>query len=241
MHSLYFLEGDSYKLLEKKVEEILISNQFLKNDLVIYDMDEEMVDKAILYLDTYGLFNERKAVWLKNATFLTTNKSEIEQNIDVLTKYINNPNENNILIISCVKADGKKNIVKLLKQKANSIELKQDLHEYIKKQSDGYQISKEAIDYLIEVTGGDFERLNNELDKLLALKKDSKKISNKDIDLVVIKKIDNNIFDLIDAIMSKNKEKSLLIYNNMINYGEDVFHILVALANQIRLIYQVKV
>ena len=65
-------------------------------------------------------------------------------------------------------------------------------------------------------------------------------ITKKDIDLIVIKKIDSNIFDLIDAIISKNKDKSLKIYNEMINYGEDIFKIFVSLSNQIRLIYQVK-
>ena len=75
----------------------------------------------------------------------------------------------------------------------------------------------------------------------MALKNETGEITKNDIDLVVIKKIDNNIFELIDAIISKNKNKSLEIYQNMINYGEDVFKIFVSLANQIRLIYQVKI
>ena len=72
-------------------------------------------------------------------------------------------------------------------------------------------------------------------------KLDSKEITRNDIDLIVVKKVDDNIFDLIDAIIKKNKKKSLTIYNEMINYGEEVFKILISLSNQIRLIYQVKV
>ena len=106
---------------------------------------------------------------------------------------------------------------------------------------DGYKISTGTINYLLENTGNEVERITNEVNKLLELKKEEKEITNKDIDLVVIKKIDNNIFDLIDSIISKNKQKSLTIYENMVNYGEDVFRILIALSNQIRLIYQVKV
>lgn len=241
MNNLYFLEGDSYKLLEKNVLEILKENSFNQEELVIYDMDEELLDKAILYLDTYGLFNEKKAVWLKNATFLTANKSEIEQNIELLSKYINNPNLDNILIISCTKADSKKNIVKLIKKNMKCLDISLDLNKFIKEKTSGYKISPNTINYLIDILGSDFERINNELDKLMSLTYSKKEITNSDIDKIVIKKIDNNIFDLIDAIMNKNKEKSLLIYNNMVNYGEDVFKIMIALANQIRLIYQVKV
>ena len=99
----------------------------------------------------------------------------------------------------------------------------------------------EVINYLLDNTGNDINRVSNELTKLLNYCYDSKVITNNDIDIVVLKKIDTNIFDLIDAIISKDKKKSLEIYEEMINYGEDTFKILIALANQIRLIYQVKV
>ena len=154
---------------------------------------------------------------------------------------MNNPNSNNILIISCSNADSKKNIVKLLKEKAICEEININLSNYVKEKCLGYKISSNTIEYLINSVGNDIDRLTNELDKLLDLKNDEKEITNSDIDLIVIKKIDNNIFDLIDAIISKNKEKALKIYQNMTNYGEDIFKILIYLSNQIRLIYQVKV
>ncbi len=241
MNNLYFLEGESHKLLELKVKEILDNNHVPDSELITYDMDEVNVSDAILDLDTYGFFNERKVVYCKNATFLTTSKCEIEHNIDVLTKYLNNPNPNNILIISCTKGDSKKNVVKLLKKTCQCINMDIDLTKFVKEKFSGYKINMATINYLLENTGTDLDRINNEIDKLLELKFDEKEITNKDIDLIVIKKIDNNIFNLIDAIITKNKEKSLSIYNNMVNYGEDVFRIFIALANQIRLIYQVKI
>jgi DNA polymerase-3 subunit delta len=241
MNNIYLIENDSPSLLEMKIEEILNENNLSRESLVTYDMDEVDVSHAILDLDTYSFFNEKKVVWCKSATFLTASKSEINHDIAMLTKYLNNPNPQNILIISCSKADSKKNIVKLLKKQAKCIDIDINLNDYVKKMSDGYKVSASTISYLLENTGSDIERITNELNKLLEFKSQEKEINNKDIDLVVIKKIDSNIFDLIDAIISKNKQKSLMIYQNMINYGEDVFRILISLANQIRLIYQVKV
>ena len=113
--------------------------------------------------------------------------------------------------------------------------------EYIKEKTKGYKISFETLRYFIINMNDDIAHINNELDKLMFLCEDTKEITKEDIDLVVIKKVDNNIFDLIDAIISKNKEKSLKIYESMTNYGEDVFKIFVSLSNQIRLIYNVKV
>jgi len=242
MTNLYFLEGDNHILLDMQIKDILKENNLPEDILVTMDMMEKNISEATLYLDTYGFFNETKVLYCKDASFLTASPSiEINHDIDALTKYIENPNPDNILIIACSKGDSKKKIVKLLKEKAKYITVSCDLSDYVKNKCTGYKINQDTIKYLLEATGNDIDRISNELDKLLNYKLDNKEITKNDIDLIVIKKIDNNIFDLIDAIISKNKEKSLMIYENMINYGEDIIRIFIALSNQIRLIYQVKV
>ena len=240
MNNLFFIETDKHELLDIKVNEILKENNLTRDNLITYDMEEVNISDAIIDLDTYSLFNERKVVLCKNAIFLSSGKTEINHNIELLEKYLNNSNPDNILIIGTNKADGKKNIVKLIKDKCKIIEVTIDLVNYIKEYTKGYKLDDEVIRYLIINTTEDISHITNELDKLMALKDTTKEITKKDIDLIVIKKIDNNIFDLIDAIISKNKDKSLRIYNEMINYGEDIFKIFISLSNQIRLIYQVK-
>ena len=240
MNNLYFLESDSNSLIDLKIKEIL-KKLNKKCDIINYDMEEVNISDAIMDLDTYSLWQEEKIVHVKNANFLGTGKSEIEHDIDSLTKYLNNPNPNNILFISCVKADGKKNIVKLIKKVCNIIDITVDLKDYIKNKCSDYKITSDTILYLIETIGSDFNHVNNELDKLMSYCYDKKKIEKEDIDVICVKNVDTNIFELIDAIINKNKKKSLEIYLNMINYGEETFKILIALANQIRLIYQVKV
>ena len=240
MNNIYFLESDIFDLLEIKLNELLEKLGLSRDNLIIYDMEETNISKAIMDLDTYSLFNEKKVVYCQDCVFLTSNKSEIEHDIDIFTKYLNNPNPDNILIISCSKADSKKNIVKLLKNKADIIDMDIDRIKYIKNYLKGYKIDQNTIEYFLLNSGEDLARINNELDKLIELKDNEKIITKEDIDLIVIKKIDNNIFELIDAIISKDKAKSLKIYENMVNYGEDIFKIFVSLSNQIRLIYQVK-
>ena len=241
MNNIYFMESDNSTLIKMQIEKIIKDNKLSLSNLVSYDMEEVNISSAIMDLDTYGFFNDTKIVHCKNANFLGTGKCEITHDIDLLTKYLNNPNPNNILIISCVKADGKKNIVKLIKDKAEVLDVSCDIKLFIKEKIKPYQMKIDVIDYFIQSCASDLIRMNNELDKLMMLKEKDKVITKEDIDLIVIKKIDSNIFDLIDAIITKNKKKSLEIYENMTNYGEDVFKIFVSLANQIRLIYQVKV
>ena len=241
MNNLYLIETNSSDILDLKVKDIIKENKLDINNLIIYDMEETNISDAIVDLDTYSLFNEPKIVLCKNATFLGTTKSEVDHNISSLEKYLNNPNLNNILILSVSKLDGKKNIVKLVKEKCTIIDTNIDIIKYIKNYTKDFKINDDVIRYLIINTNEDISHITNELDKLMALKYSEKKITKSDIDEIVIKKIDSNIFDLIDAIISKNKDKSLRIYQEMTNYGEDIFKIFVSLSNQIRLIYQVKV
>ena len=241
MNNLYFIETDNQEILEIKINEILKDNKLSHDNLISYDMEEINISDAIIDLDTYSLFNEQKIVLCKNCVFLSSNKSEVDHDIAILEKYLNNPNPNNILVLSVNKSDGKKNIVKLVKSTCKVINPDINIFDYVKEYAKGFKMNDDVIRYLLINTSEDITHIINELDKLMALKDLEKEINKQDIDLIVIKKIDSNIFDLIDAIISKNKEKSLKIYQEMVNYGEDIFKIFVSLSNQIRLIYQVKV
>lgn len=241
MNNLYLIESNNHKAITLEIEKLSKKNNFNVNEIIRYDLSETNISDVINDLDTYGFFLERKVIYASDAFFLTTSKGEIDHNIDCFTKYINNPSPDNILIISCSKLDGKKNICKLVKEKFNCITINNDPKDFIKKKTKDYKITYDTINYLIYSVGEDLERIDNELDKLMLYKSDTKEITRNDIDLIVVKKVDDNIFDLIDAIIKKNKKKSLNIYNEMINYGEEVFKILISLSNQIRLIYQVKV
>ena len=240
MSSLYLIETDNFELLNMKVGDILKKNKLTLDNLITYDMEEVNIADAIIDLDTYSLFNTTKVVLCKNSTFLTALKGDIDHDIELLEKYLNNPNESNILILSCSKCDGKKNIVKLVKEKCEVLDTNIDFKDYIKEKTKGYKMTDDTIRYFLENTLDDLSHISNEIDKLIELKESEKEITKDDIDLITIKRIDCNIYDLIDAIISKNKDKALKIYNETTNYGEDIFKIFVTLSNQIRLIYQVK-
>ena len=240
MNNLYFIESDNHIILDKYVREILNDNKIDEEELIRYDLDEVNISDVIMELNTYGLFTNKKIVFGSNATFLTTDKSEINNDVDEFIKYINNPSDN-ILILSCRKLDGKKNVCKLVKEKFKIVDVNLNYQEYIKEKTKGYKFSTSDIIYFLSLVTEDIDRINNELDKLLMFKLEDKEITKKDIDLIVVKKIDDNIFDLIEAIIKKDKKKSLTIYNDIVSYGEEVFKILISLSNQIRLLLQVKI
>lgn len=240
MNNLYLIETDNLNLVEKETEKILLDNQFSLLELIKYDLSITSTNTLINELDTYSIFQDKKAVLGYDATFLTTSKSEIEQDIKVLENYINNPNPSNILILACSKLDGKKNICKLIKNKFKLIDLNINYLDYIKDNLDDYKMDSDAINCLLMQTGEDISRIDNELLKLKNFKTDDKIITKDDVLKITIPKTDDNIFNLMDAIVKRDKKRSLKVYEDLINNKVEDFKIIINLAYQFRLIYQVK-
>ena len=82
--------------------------------------------------------------------------------------------------------------------------------------------------------------LSQEINKLMLYKKDDKKIISSDIEELVCRPIVDNVFELIDAVIKKDIKKIFDLYNRLLFQGEEPIKIIVILANQFRLIYQVK-
>ena len=52
--------------------------------------------------------------------------------------------------------------------------------------------------------------------------------------------LDENVFDLTTAILSKDKQKMMSIYKDLMTLNEEPVKLIVLVANSMRLIYQVK-
>lgn len=243
MKTIYLIQSSDYISIKESINTILKDNNLNEDNLIKYDLNEVSLDRVLEDLDTYSFLVDRKVVVCDNVSFLTTSKSKSEasDDIDKFTKYINNPSLDNILIIICGNLDGKKNIVKLLKEKAEVIESDVSINKIIKNRLSGFKMEDYVVNYFIEYCGNDNEKILNELDKLMCYKMDDKTITYDDIDSIVLKSFNDNVFSLIDAIMSRNRKKAINLYQELLKNGEDVNKILSLLCDQFRMIYNGKI
>lgn len=239
---IYLIESDNLVVINKKIDEILSKNNLSKENVIKYDLLEIPINVLIEELNTYNLLVDRKVVIGENASFLTGAKvKSVEHNLELLEGYINNLNPDNILILICNKLDNKKKIVKLLKDKGNVISGEINIVNIIKSNLDEFKMDIKTINYLINYCSNDDAKILNELEKLKAYKFDTKEITINDIELVVTKSLDDNVFDFINAIVSKNKKKAYDIYKELLYKGEEETKLVIMVADQIRLIYNCKV
>ena len=233
---MYFIYGIDEYLIKTKINEILNEHNLTNIDITTYEFDDNLSD-IINDASTISLFTSKKAIIVNNANIF---KSGI--NTEILEKYIENPNLDTILIfvLKEEKLDERRKITKLLRTKTKVLELnKANINSVVKDMFKGYKTDNNTIDYFIKRVGDNLLILENESVKLKLYKED-KNISIDDIDELITKNIDIDLFKLIDAIISKDKDTAVTIYNEMLKQKEEPIAIIITLANQIRIMYQTK-
>ena len=237
MKNNYLLVYDNYYLFQEKLKDIISSTKFENASITNYDLEEEDLYNALLDLDTYSFLTEQKVIIIKNINLLEDN-----QDTKHLLKYLDNPNNDNLLILTTTKYNATKKINKELKKKTNYIKLETDLNKEIKNILQGYEVEAGVITKLIEYSNNNIDIIKSECDKLKQYKFDTKKITKEDVETIVIKHIGEStqiVFDLIKDIAIKDKKRAIIKYEKLKKYNVDDIALIGLLESQLRLMIQI--
>lgn len=240
----YLIYGNDYGLIKREIDKLTNG----VTDIVKYDLSTDKIDELLDDASCMSLFGDKKVLVGENALFLTTTTTNINHNLDYLTNYLNDDNHENIVILSVLtdKLDERKKIVKLLKEKSKVIykELidNKDLPSFIINEfnNEGYKIDYKTANYFVNYVGKNVDILLSEINKMIIFKDNDKNITINDIDEISSKAINDNVFDLSDAIMKKDFKRMYDCYNDLIILKEEPIKIIAMLGNQFNLVYQCK-
>lgn len=241
---IYILYGTINYLINKEISKIIEDNNIDEININKYDLTNTYLTDIINDASSMSLFDDKKVIIVNNSYIFTgTTKKALEQDSTILENYLNNINDNTILIfiVNNDKLDERKKITKLIKKigivkEFNSI----DNISLVKELFSDYNISTDNIKYLLERVGDDTTLLATEIGKIKIYKDKDKNITKDDITNLISKSLEVNNFKLIDAIINKNKNEAIMLYQDRIKLNEEPIAIIIALANQIRIMYQVK-
>ena len=242
MKNFYILYGLDKSLIKNELNKII--KKINITDIITYDLDNSNIIDIIDDASTISMFSTKKIIVVENSIFLCANKTI--ENIEILEKYLKNYNSDTYVIftVNNENIDSRKKIVKIIKeigeiQELNDIDDKY-LNNYINtylKEND-YKI--EDINYFLKKTGKNLNNIKNELDKLLIYKMNDKTITNKDIDKILVRVLESEIFVLTDAIIARDIPKSLDLLKEFLNNNYEEMQIIMLLASQFRFLFQVK-
>lgn len=250
---VYLVLGTEFALQEQVKK--TFSAQFAADDeelnQVSIDLTETPLSDAIFEANSIPFFGDRRLIIAENPLFLTgaKNQSSIEHNTDELIDYLKAPLESSTLVFFAPyeKLDERKKVVKALKKAAIILDVAPLNEQAIRKiaqdtfTQNQISISKEAFELLLVLTDNDFSRLQGELTKLTLYAQTQKTITLDDINRLVPRTPQQNIFDLGNYLLAGNAEKALQLYADLLLAGEEPIKINAILLSQFRLYLQVKI
>ena len=212
---IYFLMGDEPYYIDKLTEyieqNILQEHERDFNQTILYGRDVTIED-VIGNAKRYPMMADRQVVVVREA-------QELSRTIESLDQYVENPQTSTVLVIAYKykTLDKRKKLVKLIAKHGILFESKKmyenQVGTWISRvlQGKGYSIEPKANAMLVEFLGNDLSRISNELNKLQIILPKGHTINPKDIEVNIGFSKDFNVFELQNALGSRNQVKAYQI------------------------------
>ncbi|MEG0264556.1 MAG: DNA polymerase III subunit delta [Erysipelotrichaceae bacterium] len=242
----YVLYGEERCLLQEAMNKIVMDEVGNSDEMntVSYNAQNCSIQEILDDAQTIPFFADKKVVIVLNANFLSGN-NDTEIDTLPLEKYLENSLASTVLILVGYfpKLDSRKKIVKLVQKRCRILAFQRldefGKHRFIKEEINkrNIKINKDALDDLCNRVPSDINTIRNELDKLSIY---GKAIKVEDVVALVTRPLEEDVFQMVNAVVRKDLETSFRIWNDLCVLNKDAIFLTALLAGQFRFLYQVK-
>ena len=238
----YIIKSNSYRLLKRELDKL--TEDIDKENINYFDLDVDSIKDILDNANYVSLFDDKKCIIVYNSNIFGT-KFEYKNELEILEKYLNNPNDNTTLIFLTDNISKSKKCVKLISNKGNVIELNKPTGDNLKKEIINYlkefnfKIENKALDLLIKRLDNNYDYILNELDKIMIIKEDYL-INVDDINKYSVNIEEVDLFKFVDLVVKKKIEECLEELKVIIENNIEPAIVLSMIAGQYRLIYSTK-
>ena len=204
---------------------------------------QAIIDEATLTPLGY----DSKVVVVENCNFLVKETKTLKESKEYkeFLSYLKNIDEMTTLILTVYESDidKKGSVINIVNEVGKVLclgQVSEDqwldyVYSLIKKS--GAEIDKDAASELARRTGGDVALLRNTVNKLILY---TPHITYADINLMVVKPLEENVFLIYNNLISKKEDFAIKIYRDLVEQNIEPVRIISTLANQFRLLHEVK-
>lgn len=246
---IHLLISEPSLLLNATINKIVQETLKEKNEFNFVSLDflSSSLEDILENLQSSSLFDGKKIIVVKNPYFFVDTKIKLPFNNDLslFENYLYNPNENCEFIIICPKKYyNPKNkyftIIQSIGEVNNLlIENLEDRKAYaleLLKQAN-LEIENKALDLLVsrclEIT-----QLEKEIAKLILY---NQKINENVIETMVSEPLEDNVFELSNALLKKDSKKVMKVYTDLKKQKVEPIQLISMLSNQLRLLIEVSI
>ena len=228
---LFYGENEGQKI------DVIQSNfkEFTKENTFKYSEKDVIENKQLLFESIYSksFFENEKLILISDVT---------DKIFDLIEKIISDNVSDVIIILIAKRLDKKSKIRNFFEKEKNALVVpfyednSQTLITIAKKVlvENKINLSQENLNFIIERSQGDRINLKNELQKIVLLSKDKKKIDLNDISKITNLSENYSAGELVDNCLCKNKKRTLNILNENIPSTEDNILILRTFLNKLK-------
>lgn len=256
----YFVSVNRKKLLNAFTGHYAVRELVGDMNFRHFSEDDFNLDSFISFADTMPFFAERRFILVDNCgLFAPRRKGEEEaeedeeerggfmNNVDKLSEYLDRLPETTYVVFVENKVDARSKLYKKASSKGLAIEYKKlkdnrDIEDFVTRKVAvrKMNITRSAMDAIIQLAGDELMSLQNELEKLFAYVADSNVITVEDVKNVFTPQITDNIFGMIDACAEGNRQRALDLYYELLELREPPLKILSLLGKKFAQILTVK-
>lgn len=195
--------------------------------------EEKSFNYTVLYgyeTDMYQVTGEcRRYPLIGSHSLVIVKEAQKIKDWTALEKYLENPLDSTVLVLAYKEGapDRRKTFFKAIEKKGLAIEFKKlydnQLPDWIKKyvSGKGYRIDDKTSVWLAEMIGNDLRKLTNTLEQIFLLSGPDQPLTIDFLSLHIGISKDFNVFELIDAIGSRNIAKATLIVNYLGQHSKE--------------------
>lgn len=236
----------SFSYLKQTIDQFKQKRDPNGYNVVILDVKDKEIDNIVGEIKSAPFLAEKRLVVLKN--ILSSSDKELLAQLLILVNEELIPDSNIVVFYQSEKVGRVKEIKELdsiLKKQQYSqefallkgVKLATWINQNIKKQAG--KIDKQAIDYLIANTGEDMWYINSLLGQLAAYCAD-KEIQTRDVELFLGEKIDDNVFDMVEAIVSGKQKQAFKLLDEQRRLGQSDMKIFGLILWQFRVLLEMR-
>ena len=246
---LYILFGEQSYSIQKSIKKI--AKNFLETidemNFVRLDASEVSFIEMLDEISSSPLGYDKKVVSIENCSFLAKETKSLKEDKDYkeLLALLRHNDEDKVVIFSIYEKaiDTKGELYKIVNESGKVMSLESvsegKWKEYVQAYIDKYNINidVDALNELAKRTEADFALFRNTMDKLTLY---TDHITYNDINLMVLKPLEENVFLIYNSLINKKSDDAIKIYRDLVAQNVEPITIVSTLAKQFRLLHEVK-
>lgn len=241
--AVYLIYGSEDLLLDQAVERLkgrLSEVADLEYNLQVFDGETASADEIIAAANTMPFMSDKRLVIVRRTDKMGAS------DLGALADYAGDPNPTTALVLVAEKMAKNLRIYKAVAAKGGAHEYKPPTKREFPATvvsmfaARRRKIGLDAAEVLVRAVGYDLRRLAIEIDKVVAFAGDSPTLSRADVEQVMSTTASTSVFDLLDAVGSRDCREALRLFSNLVGEGESVFGVHAMLLRHVRQLLQVR-